>query len=145
MEVDAGTAGAARGRGDRYVDGSADWAQELPEDCSGYVTQYGPITAGEHSRHEAPVEAQAAVADGVDASVDVMHAARGLAFRDRWPPKTHRRELLSGDDSMLPIRNLSDGRVGRVEFVRHIRTKSTGASISPPYSLLCASRARAQL
>ncbi len=62
------------GRGRRYgrgdVDGAVDWLQELPKDCRGGVAQDGMFAASEHRRHEAAVEAEAAVADGVDAAVD---------------------------------------------------------------------------
>jgi hypothetical protein len=75
MEVDAGTAGTAGGARHGHVHGAVDRLQELPENGGGYVAQDGIGAAGENSSHEAPVEAQTAVADGVDAAVDSVELA----------------------------------------------------------------------
>jgi hypothetical protein len=80
VEVDAGAAGAARGGWDGDVHRSLDGTQELPEDCCGDVAQDGALAAGEHRCHEAPVEAQAAMADGVDAMVDAVESTHGRSF-----------------------------------------------------------------
>jgi hypothetical protein len=37
---------------------------------------------------------------------------------------------------VLPARDRGDARIGRVAFVAHVSTKSTGPSDSPPYLLL---------
>ena len=114
------------------MDGAVDWAQELPEDCGGDVAEDGAGAAGEHRRHEASVEAQPAVADGVDAAVDAMQPSRTRSLRDSSAPQPNAFELAQSDDSVLPRSDLIDPQIERVEFVLHRETKSTGASGSPP-------------
>jgi hypothetical protein len=54
------------------VDRAVEGAEELPEDGGGAVAHDRAVAAGEDGGHEAAVEAQAAVADGVDAPVDAV-------------------------------------------------------------------------
>jgi hypothetical protein len=95
VKVDAALPLAARGARDGDVDGAVDRAQELPEDRSGDVTQDCALPASEHRGHEAPVKAQAAVADGVDATVDAVEltASDTVSYRSR--PQARALELLS--------------------------------------------------
>jgi hypothetical protein len=80
VEVDAALLLAARGGWDGDVDEALDWFEELPEDGGGDVAQGGSVAAGEHSSHEAAVEAESGVADGVDAAVDAVEAIRSRPF-----------------------------------------------------------------
>jgi hypothetical protein len=56
------------------VHGAVERFQQLPEHGGGAVAKYRPFTASEHRGHEAPVEAQTVVANGVDALVDAVEA-----------------------------------------------------------------------
>ena len=105
MEVDAGTAGAARGAGRGDVHGAVDGLEELPEDRGGDMAQGCSLTAGEQSSHEAPVEAEAAVADGVDPAVDAVEMAARNPIPNRPCSQTSRFKLLSRHRPMLARRD----------------------------------------
>jgi hypothetical protein len=122
MEVDAATAGAAGGGWDGDVDGAVDRPQELPEDRGGGVAQDGAGAAGEHGGHEAPVEAQAAVADGVDASVDAVETAARNSIPNRSRTQTSGFELPARYRTMLAPGDPRYLRIGRVEFLTHVGT-----------------------
>ncbi len=77
------------------MDGAVDGLQELPEDRGGDVAEDGAGTAGENGSHEASVEAQAAVADGVDAVVDAVEMAARYAAGD----------AVLADPELLKLRN----------------------------------------
>jgi len=80
MEVDAAALRAPGVGRDGHVDWAVNGFEELPENGSGGVAEDRAGTAGEHSRHEAPVEAQSVMADGVDAAVDAVQAPRARSF-----------------------------------------------------------------
>ena len=122
MEVDAATGGAARGGWDGDVDGAVDGLEELPEDCGGDVTDDGSLTAGEHRRHEAAVEAEARVADGVDAAVDAVELATCDSIADGPRSQASAFDLRSRSYTMLAIGDSGDLSVGRVEFLTHVGT-----------------------
>ncbi|HEX8051021.1 MAG TPA: hypothetical protein VF504_06090, partial [Solirubrobacterales bacterium] len=69
------------------MNGAVERFQQLPKRRCGAVTENGPLATGENSGHEAPVETQAAVADGVDALVDAVEAPELQAMLDRT--RTH--------------------------------------------------------
>jgi hypothetical protein len=64
------------------VDRAVEWSQEAPEDGSGPVAQNRAHPAGEDGGHEAAVQAETAVADGVNTSVDAMKTANPQSPRD---------------------------------------------------------------
>ncbi len=132
MEMDSAALGAARVGRDGDVDRAVDRLQELPEDHGGGVAEDCSRPAGEHSCHEAAVEAKCVVSDGVDAAMDAVQAPVAGAFRRATLPQPNRFELMERHHPMLLRRDFIDSRVDRVELVSHKGTKSTGASGSPP-------------
>src|SRR4051794_5035085 len=132
MEVDATPGGAAGSGRDRDVDGAVERFEQLPKRGSGAVAQHCSFSTSEHRSHPACMVAGSAVSNRVHAAVEAMEPTAFRPFGDRRSPEPHRRELLRGDDSVLPSRYASDRRVGPVAFVRHTRTKSTGPSDPPP-------------
>jgi hypothetical protein len=138
--VDAAPSVAAGGGRDGDVDGAVERFKQLPKRSSGAVAQYRSFSTSEHRSHPACMVAGSTVSDRVDAAVKAMQPTAFRPFGDRHSPEPHRRELLRGDDSMLPSRYASDRRVSRVAFVRHTRTKSTGPLPRPPYVLLLVPR-----
>lgn len=91
MEVDSAAGDAARGGWNRDMDGTVDWAQELPESGGGMVTEYRPLTASENCRHPSTSVTERVVADRVDAAMNAMQASLSRSFRDSHPPEPHRR------------------------------------------------------
>jgi hypothetical protein len=132
VEVDAGTAGATRGRGGRDVDRAVERLQEAPEDRGGAVTEDRALAAGEDGGHEAPVEAQAPMADGVDAAVNAVEAAAGDSTRNRALIDTRLVEQRDSDRTVLARCDPRHRRVTSVDFLSHSESKSTGAWILPP-------------
>jgi hypothetical protein len=72
VKVNSAASIAARGRGDRDVDGTFDWVEELPENRGGGVAEDRSVATCENCGHEASVKAQTAVSHGVDALVDAV-------------------------------------------------------------------------
>jgi hypothetical protein len=138
MKVDAAATLETGGRWDGDMDGTIERAQKPPEDGGGAVAQYGALAAGENGGHETAVEAKAAVAHRVNALVDAVESTRGSPFRDRRTPQPRLRQLPRGHNSMLRSRETGDRVIAGVAFVRHIRTKATRPSTSPPTSPLFA-------
>jgi hypothetical protein len=122
VEVDAGAAGAARGGWDGDVHGTVDWAQELPEDRGGYMAQSSAGSAGENGSHEAAVETQAGMTDGVDAAVDAVKLAIGDSTPDRPRAQTSRFKLPPRYRAMLTPGDSRHLSIGRVEFLTHVGT-----------------------
>lgn len=131
MEVDAATSGSAGGGWDGDVDGTVEGFQQPPEHGGGAVTQHRSFSAGEHRGHEAAVEAETAVANGVDASVNAVESPPSGSLRHSSPPQAKCFELAQRDNPMLPPSNLIDPSIDRVEFVLHKETKSTGDHCLP--------------
>jgi len=94
------------------------------------------LSAGENSRHPTPVPARSAVSCRVDATVEAVQTPEPYATRGRALVDPHCVDLLHGHDSVLPSCDLCQARVGRVAFLSHSESKSTGASNSPPCLLL---------
>jgi hypothetical protein len=101
------------------VDRVIEWAQELPKNRSGGVTQNRTVAAGEDRGHEAPVEAQATVADGVDALVDSVEMTIARRLGDRVLAHTHLTKLARGDDAVLSRGGSCEARRGGVAFFPH--------------------------
>jgi hypothetical protein len=96
------------------------------------VAQDRTLTAGENASHEAAVEGEAAVADGVNAAVDAVERPLVRSLRNRVAGQSCRFKLLERNHTMLPSADSGDLSVGRVEFVAHAATKSTRHPFSPP-------------
>jgi hypothetical protein len=108
------------------VDGAIDWIEELPEDGGGAVAEDGALATSEDGGHEAPVEAQAPVADGVDALVDAVESAALRSLGHCVATKTHSFELTQGNHPMLARCEFVEATIERVAFVAHASTKATG-------------------
>lgn len=86
------------------------------------MTEDGAGAAGEDRGHEASVEAQAAVADGVDALVDSVELAAINAIANRPRTQTHVFELPPRSHTMLSRGDSRHCDIGRVAFLTHVGT-----------------------
>jgi len=103
-----------------------DWAfegfEELPKHCGGAVAEDGALAAGENGGHEAAVEAQAAVADGVDALVDAVQLSTVYAISYCASAQARHFELPPRRHAMLPRSDPRHLNIGRVAFLTHVGT-----------------------
>jgi hypothetical protein len=104
------------------VDGTVDWLQQLPEHGGGAVAEHRALAAGEDRGHEASVEAQAPVADGVDALVDAVQLTSIHSISDRSRSQTSAFELPPSCYAMLPRRNPGHPSICHVAFLTHVGT-----------------------
>jgi len=121
MEVDAWAAGTAGGGRDGDVDGAVDRAQELPKDRGGGVADDCAVATGEHRRHEAAMEAQAAVADCVDAAMDAVKLASLYSSRDAVLAHPELLKLRDVDHAVPSSCNSRHRRIECVDFLPHVK------------------------
>ena len=88
------------------MDGTVEGLQKLPKDRCRGVTHYRPIATSEHRCHEAPVEAQAAVANGIDAVVNAVQLPTFHAPRDGVLANPNLMQLGNRHRPMLPSGDL---------------------------------------
>lgn len=97
------------------------------------VAQKRAFATGEHGGHEAPVQADALVPDGVDAAVDPVQAPGSGSVLDRSAGDAEVEELPPGDDAVLFGRLIGHLDPGCVELGPHTGPKSTHPQVRPPY------------
>lgn len=86
------------------------------------MTQHRALSAGENRCHETAVEAQTAVADGIDASVDPVQLATIDSIANSSRSQTSRFKLPPRNRSMLPRRNFRYLSIRRVDLLTHVGT-----------------------
>jgi hypothetical protein len=119
VEVDSFSWLTARGGGDGDVDRAFDGFEELPKDRGGGVAEDSTLAAGKNGGHEAPVQAQAPVAHGVDTSVDAVEAAFPKGSGDRVLAYANLTKLTRGDDPVLTCGNSCQLSPRGVAFFPH--------------------------
>jgi hypothetical protein len=120
VELDSEALLATRGRGDRDVDGAFDGIEELPKHRGGDVAEDGAFAISENGGHEAPMEAQASVAHGVDAVMDAVELASIDAIANRPRAQTRVFELPPRSHTMLSRGDSCHCDIGRVAFLTHV-------------------------
>lgn len=126
MEVDSGATLTTRSGRHRDMDGTANGFQQSPKSCGRAVTQDRPLPAREHRRHPAPVHAERAVTNCVNASVNSVELPSLDSSHSRSSTQARSFELPNGDHPVLPRGDSRHLSVKRVAFVPHEVTKSTG-------------------
>jgi hypothetical protein len=84
------------------------------------VAQDSGLAAGENGGHEAAVEAEAVVTNGVDTAVDAVKVTTLDAAGDAVPAYPERLELCDRDYSVLTSGDSRDRGIERVEFLPHV-------------------------
>jgi len=122
MNVDAAAAAVARGSGEGNVDRTVEGAEESPEHGCGSVAEDGSLAAGENRRHEAAVQAQAAMPDRVDAAMDAVQLSAVDSVSNRPRAQARGFELSARNYSVLPSSEGGNLGVGGVAFLTHLGT-----------------------
>jgi hypothetical protein len=120
VDVDAAATADARGGRDGDVSGPFEGAKEAPKDSGGAVAEDRGVAAGEDSGHEAPVQAQGAVADSVDAAVNPMEMPALHSISYRACTKSRLFELHPRHHAVLASGGYRHPKIGRVAFLTHV-------------------------
>ena len=104
------------------MDWSVEGAKQAPKDRGGAVAKDRSLAVSEDCGHPAPVEAQAAVANRVDAAVDAMELATIDAISNGASTQASGFQLPASEHAMLPRGNHGYLAIGRVDLLTHVGT-----------------------
>jgi hypothetical protein len=95
------------------------------------MAEKGPGSTAEHCCQASAVQGETGAPDGIDPTVDRVNMATRGSSRYRSSGKSASLQLPSGDDAVLPIRNLGQHHPARQTFVSHIETKVCRGRVLP--------------